>query len=166
MSRRASFALALVVALAGVSPALGSEGRSGKFFPDGRGRKFIALSKAAEKGDIVRVRALIKQGIDVDGKDQNDGFLPHDRPLALAAAGGHLAVVEALLEAGAKPDRCCCSCVTALHRAITGKHRAVVRRLLEAGASVVVGETSALVRARKSGDAEILAMVEARAPKK
>jgi hypothetical protein len=50
------------------------------------------------------VRALIKEGVDVNGTDAGQACPNRDRPLALAAAGGHLPVVALLLSAGADPS--------------------------------------------------------------
>jgi hypothetical protein len=126
-------------------------------------RRFLSLVEAAGKGDVRTVQALLRRGVDVDGRDVGDGVAPGDRPLANAAAAGHLEVVNVLLAAGAYPDWCCCSCVTALHRAIRNEHPAVVARLIEAGASPQQpcdGKQTPLELARASGDAELIAVIE------
>src|SRR2546423_5776647 len=56
-------------------------------------------------------------------------------PLHLAADGGHIEVVEALLKAGANPDAWDRWSWTPLHRAAEGGHVRVVEALLKAGAN-------------------------------
>jgi ankyrin repeat protein len=52
--------------------------------------------KAVKSNDVARVRALIRQGIDVNELDANG-----DPPLIQAAYRGHTEIVRLLLEAGA-----------------------------------------------------------------
>lgn len=128
-------------------------------------RRFMALFAAARSGNVKSVRAWIRRGVDVNGRDIDDGVAPVNRPLAVAAEHGHLEVVEVLLAAGARPDACCCSCVTALHYAIRGEHAKIVARLLEAGASPTVQydmTLSPLELARQSGNPEIVHLLEER----
>lgn len=128
-------------------------------------RRFMALIHAAETGDVRSVRKWLRSGVDVDGKDVGDGVAPTNRPLAVAAEHGHLEVVNVLLRAGASPDWCCCSCVTALHYAIRGHHAKIVARLLHAGADPNIpydGELPTIELARRSGDPEIVRLVEER----
>ena len=128
-------------------------------------RQFSKLLKAVDHRDLKTVKVLIRQGVDVDGKKAGDGVAPAERPLARAAAHGDEKVVAALLEAGADPNWCCCSCVTALHRAILSKNPEIVRRILDAGADPKIpydGETQTLDLAKKSGDQRILELVRRR----
>jgi ankyrin repeat protein len=128
-------------------------------------RRFMALVAAAEKGNARSARALIRGGVDVDGRDVGDDVAPTNRPLAVAAEHGHLDVVELLLAAGARPDWCCCSCVTALHYAIRGGHAKIVARLLDAGADPTRrydGKLSPLELARQAGNPEIVRLLEER----
>lgn len=128
-------------------------------------RRFMLLVRAAETGRVRDVRALLRRGVDVNGRDVGDDVAPTNRPLAVAAEHGHLDVVNVLLAAGASPDWCCCSCVTALHYAIDGRHALIVRRLLAAGANPKIpydGRMSTLDLARRAGDPEIVRMVEER----
>jgi protein DGCR14 len=114
-----------------------SQGRAeaGGHGKNARQRKaFQALVIAVDRDDVATARKLISRGVDVDGKSTGDSST--DRPLARAARRGNLEMVAALLDAGANPDWCCCSCVTALHVAIRGQHLVVARRLIEAGANV------------------------------
>jgi len=161
----------LVVSIASVALGKGTESSSDDVPPEfaytktAKYRRFMALIRAAEKGDFRSVRRYLRSGVKVDGQDVDDGVAPTDRPLAVAAEHGHLDVVNVLLVAGASPDWCCCSCVTALHYAIRGKHAKVVARLLDAGSDPKIlydGEMSSLELARRSGDPEIVRMVEER----
>jgi ankyrin repeat protein len=64
------------------------------------------LLKAAEQGDVERVRALLAAGAPVDGDPPEPRSPPTlDSPLVRAACFGHVEVVRALLEAGADVDR-------------------------------------------------------------
>jgi len=131
--------------------------------------RFRALLAAADRGDLRSVRAHLKQGVDPNGRDVGDDWAPTDRPIVVAARGGHLGVVDALLEAGADPNWCCCSCVAALHEAIRMKHAAVVERLLSAGANphlLYDSTTAPLDLARKTGNREIIESVERRLPRR
>ncbi len=126
-------------------------------------RRFISLVTAAQKGDVRTVQALLRGGVDVDGRDVGDGAAPTNRPLLNAAAAGHLEVVNVLLAAGADPDWCCCSCVTALHEAIRKQQVAVVARLIEAGADprrLCDGKQTPLELARATGDPKMIATIE------
>ncbi len=101
---------------------------------------FLSLSRAARDGDMISVKALIRRGVDPNGVEFDGSnaasYLAHDydRPLQAAAEHGHADIAAFLLERGAKPDWCCCSCVTALHLAILGGHEKVVAALLEGDA--------------------------------
>src|SRR5262245_28557487 len=111
---------ALVLAL----PATAAKPRAGKAPPrvadvppefayttTAKYRRFRSLNDAATKGDVRTVQALLRGGVDVDGRDVGDDVAPTDRPLRGAAAAGHLEVVNVLLAWGANPDWCCCACV-------------------------------------------------------
>ena len=64
----------------------------------------VGLFVAAQSGDVERVRALLPPYGDavVDGPPAAPGSVT---PLMIAAAGGHEAVVEVLLQRGADPVR-------------------------------------------------------------
>jgi len=128
-------------------------------------RRFMALVAAAEKGNVRSARALIRSGVDVDGRDVGDDVAPTNRPLAVAAEHGHLDVVELLLASGATPDWCCCECITALHYAIRGGHAAIVARLIDAGADPrrrYGGKETPLELAHQSGNSEVVRILEER----
>ena len=140
-------ALAAVLALSGASPA------------------DSPVADAAERGDLGAVRALLRQGADVNTA-QSDGMtalhwaasnndlevartllyagatvrattrLGGYTPLHLASRGGHAGVAEILLEAGADPDAYTATGVTAMHFAADADAGAVVEALAASGADV------------------------------
>jgi ankyrin repeat protein len=76
-------------------------------------------------------RALIEAGADVNARSSNEFMVT---PLHSAVAGGHDAVVEALLDAGADPNVAQAGGWTPLHGAAANGSLASVERLLAAGA--------------------------------
>ena len=89
-----------------------------------------AMYNAAKKGDAARVRKLLARGDSPDARSQ-----VHDSPLALAARGGHVAVIEELVRAGADVDRAAGWVrMTPLMRSAEAGHLEAVRMLLELGA--------------------------------
>jgi ankyrin repeat protein len=132
---------------------------------------YAALMYAAENDNVAVAQACIKKGIDVNGlnlsKDDNPIDLvyhlnAHDRPIVLAAQHGNKDIVELLIKAGADPDICCCSCITALHQAIIGGYVEIVRILLTAGANPKIrydGIMSTLELANKYKNKEILELL-------
>jgi len=128
-------------------------------------RAFQALLRAVDRDDLRSVRKMVKEGVDVDGKKAGDDFVPSNRPLMRAARKGNLQMVKLLLKAGALPDWCCCSCVTALHEAVEQGHADVVNTLLKAGADPSIpfaGEIPTLDLAKKTGNARIINLVQER----
>ena len=88
------------------------------------------VADAAERGDLNQVKALIKQGADVNVA-QGDGMTP----LHWAAEHGDAAMTEALLKAHAKVAAATrIGNYTPLHLASRGGYAAVVSDLLNAGA--------------------------------
>ena len=87
----------------------------------------------AFEGDLDRIEASLK----ADPSQANALNPAGQRPLSLAAKGGHLTVVKALLEAGAQmeaPERKARR-GTALAEAVSGNHYEVAELLLERGAN-------------------------------
>jgi ankyrin repeat protein len=87
------------------------------------------LQRAALKGHVAAIAALVKAGARVDCASSN-GYTP----LILAAAEGHTAAVDALVAAGADVHRSRNDGDTALHRASARGRLEVARVLLQAGA--------------------------------
>jgi hypothetical protein len=123
---------------------------------------YASLVRAIDHSDAKKVRALIRQGAAVN-ETGNVPFGGNEFPIVLAAAKGNLAIVDMLLEAGARPNACCCACVTPLHRAIAGGHGPVVKRLLEGGADPQIpyeGKMSPLELAKRAGNPELVRLIE------
>ena len=128
------------------------------------------VADAAQRSDANAVRALLQQGADPNAA-QADGLTglhwaalndqleiaqlllyagatvkPVTRvggytPLHLASRAGHDAIVRALLEAGAEPDRFTTTGVTALHFAAEADAAGAVDALTEHGANVDAGDS-------------------------
>lgn len=95
------------------------------------------LGAAAAAGDEVRVKELIRDGADVNS---GYGYKYSDTPLLQAAANGHLAVVQALVGAGARVEVSNdATGLTPLGYASRGGHIEVMRFLLNAGAQLSGG---------------------------
>jgi uncharacterized protein len=90
------------------------------------------LMTAARTGSLAAVKALLARHVSVDGKDERRG----QTALMWAAAEGHAAVAQALIDAGADLRARVPSGFTALLFAVRGGHVDVVRVLLKAGADV------------------------------
>jgi ankyrin repeat protein len=118
----------------------------------------IRFLDAAERGDVETINATLAAGVDVNIPDPRS--LPKNRTALMhAARGGHLEVVEVLLDAGANPDDkdkgmgpSLPGGNTALLLALENKHLHVAKKLLAAGANpdatsrglTVLGQAAAL----------------------
>jgi uncharacterized protein len=129
------------------------------------------LITAAEAGKLWRVKRLLKQGVDVNGKNRTcrtalsaaaakghdkvvDALLKagadteagHDimgrAALSLAAEAGHGKVVRRLLAAKAGVDAVSSSGTTALHGALMYYRRDIATALIEAGANMSLPDSS------------------------
>jgi ankyrin repeat protein len=114
------------------------------------------VADAAMRGDSDTVRALLKQGADVN-QSQGDGMTA----LHWAATSGNLELVETLLYAGANVRATTrLGAYAPLHVASKSGHAAVIRALVKAGADVNMltstGAT-ALMMAALSGNADAAA---------
>lgn len=101
-----------------------------------RQRREAELYRAAASGNAERVRELLRQGVDVNARDERERWTP----LQKAANKGHEQIVKLLLDAKAdtevhtefmgSPDK------TALHLAAQQGHAAVIKMLLDGGAQI------------------------------
>lgn len=85
------------------------------------------LGLAAWDNDLLNVRRLVSEGVDVNDPEQ---FSSRSAPLSDAAYRGHAQIVHLLLEAGADARWRDEFGETALHRAAANGHEAVVRALI------------------------------------
>ena len=102
------------------------------------GAPHFALVTAATAGDLAKVRTAIEAGANVNNIYEAAAFNTHTA-LMKASEGGHLTVVEELLNCGANPDTGGVDSranagITPLMLAARHGHTAVVKRLLEGGA--------------------------------
>ena len=107
------------------------------------------LYDAAEAGDLKRVQVLVEQGVDMEEKDEEDGWTPLD----VASRYGHLDVVRYLVGQGANKENVSgFGAWTALMTASLGGHLEVTRYLLEQGANrdkaSTTGDTSLHIAVR------------------
>jgi ankyrin repeat protein len=109
----------------------------------------MELLNAAESGDLARVRKLLAGA----GKSRVDNRGPRKTTaLQVAAIGGHVEIVRALLEAGANPDLQDADSQTALMHAICAPAQDIVDTLLDAGARADLEDWIALDFAVRFGE--------------
>jgi ankyrin repeat protein len=111
-------------AAAGTGGAAGEEDR-----PRRGGTPTPELVESANRGKIDEVRAFIREGADVDSRDDR-GFTA----LIMAVYKGHVDVVKELLDAGADPNAVGPRNETPLLASVDGEHPELFRLLLEKGA--------------------------------
>jgi hypothetical protein len=148
------------------------------------------LLEASEKGDVEKVKKLLKEGADLNAKNWF-GWTPlhlaaynghievvklliekganvnarnnGDTPLHLAAENGHIEVVKLLIEKGANVNAKGSSGWTPLHEAANDGHIEVVRLLLEHGAEPNIKDVwgkTAIDLAREEGYFDIVELIE------
>jgi acyl-CoA synthetase (AMP-forming)/AMP-acid ligase II len=131
----ASFLDAGGLGVFGDKNAPGDETSDDGFFPGGaRSRELAALFQACAAGRADVARALLRAGVDPNPAWARDGFAP----LHVAAAGGaseenKIAVVEALLGAGADARALTAAGTSAAHLAAARGERALLEVLLVRG---------------------------------
>jgi ankyrin repeat protein len=103
------------------------------------------VSRAAAKGDLSALESAVRETPEAIEKPDASG----QTPLIIAAIRGHAAIVQALLRAGADPNKPSSGefAITALYEAARGGHVPVIDALLGSGAQVVVGRFDALQNA-------------------
>ncbi len=119
----------------------------------------LPLLNASAAGDLEKMRALIAQGQDVNGRFPFVGT----GPLIVAAGHGHVDLVRALLDAGADVNAADVTGWTALHAAASKGDPATVVLLLERGAAVASHHwylPSPLNIAQTLGHAEIIPLLQ------
>lgn len=89
------------------------------------------LQEAAKRGQVDTAAQLIKDGADLDARDETG-----ETPLTAAALAGQTEVVGLLIESGAHLDGRNGKGFTALHAAVYGGHLEIVELLLDRGAAV------------------------------
>jgi ankyrin repeat protein len=129
----------------------------------------VPLVDAAERGSVAEVRALLKQGANVDAT-RADGLTA----LHAAVYADQLEIADALLAAGAKAAATDRYGVTPLYLAAVNGNAAMIRRLLDAGSDangVDAGGETVLMTAARTGNPDALrtllergARVDAREP--
>lgn len=120
------------------------------------------LLSASSTGDYKQVVALLRAGADANTKCREQF---NERPLHRAAAGGHVGVVQALLQSRAKVDAKGRDGMRPLHYSAACGHVNAVRALLGAGASVhdvtTSGQTALHVAASRGMVAAAVVLVQA-----
>ncbi len=125
------------------------------------------LHQASKLGDAIEVMNQINQGVEVNAQNL---FAGGYTPLMLAAQGGHLDVVQLLIENGADVNARNLAGVTALMEASRGGFDRIVELLLKNGAEVNVkieskwgtrklNGTTALMLAATAGHLNIVSML-------
>lgn len=120
----------------------------------------VRLIRAVRSQSVELVRALLKEKIDVNGR-QGDGTTA----LHWAAHVGNLTITDLLIRSGARTDVANDLGFAPLHLACTNRSAPIVDRLLEAGANAnaasLNGET-ALMTCSRSGEAQTVKALLAR----
>ncbi|KAK0738811.1 ankyrin repeat-containing domain protein [Schizothecium vesticola] len=109
-----------------------------------------ALHFAAHGGHVAIGRVLIKEGCDVDAREEEEGW----PPMMIAAQEGHLSFVDLLMENNANIDAEKEGGATSLWVAAQQGHSDIVKRLLEAGAkqlSAMPGDRRPIHQAAQRG---------------
>ena len=95
------------------------------------------LRRAASFGDLVAIRKLVEQGVNVNIAHEEIPWINY--PLAYAAEYNHIDTVKYLIDHGADVNAVAGTYYTPLISAVKGGHVAIVQHLVEHGASVYQG---------------------------
>uniref|UniRef100_M1CU63 Potassium channel NKT1 n=1 Tax=Solanum tuberosum TaxID=4113 RepID=M1CU63_SOLTU len=95
----------------------------------------LSLCFAANRGDDLLLRQLLKKGMDPNESDSNGRTVLH-----IAASKGSVECILLLLDFGAHPNRKDSEGNVPLWDAIVGKHEAVVKLLVDNGATISSGD--------------------------
>ncbi len=87
--------------------------------------------RAVKRGDVERVRQLLRSGADVNARDRYG-----QTALMLAAHRGHREMVDTLIQSGADLNVTAKNNLSALMLAVIGGHAAIAQRLARAGADL------------------------------
>jgi len=173
MNRWNAIILFAAIALAPLSIGVAAEGEEPEVQnsvipkvkkPLGPGELYWLMDRACVHGDTMGVQILLNAGAEPDGVNDYKHFGRFEPiwHLHQAAYGGHVKVVDMLLQAGATVDLRCGEGETALFMAVYKNRVDVVQRLLEAGAdaSLKVNGRTAIEVARSKGFTEIVSTLE------
>jgi bla regulator protein blaR1 len=119
-----------------------------------------ALLKAAKKGKLAEITALLDAGADVNAALDGDGS-----PLIVAAGAGEIKAVMLLLGRGADPNMGVEGDGNPIIAAAGEGHEDVVKLLLDRGANidmVVAGDENALIQASGSGHLNVVKLLVSR----
>ena len=95
------------------------------------------LIMAASQGNVSKVKALIKRGVNVNAAAPATSQVPQGiTPLMFSSAENHLEITKILLDAGADPNQSDKGGGTALIYAVWKGHLHIVKLLIEHGANV------------------------------
>ncbi len=120
-------------------------------------QKSLSMHSAIEKGKLKQIRAMIKEGQDVNQPDE-DGTTP----LQVAAKAGNIDIFNLLLGAGADVDTPDNKGRTALTEASKRGHSSIVKKLLDSGADPIrpdVKDATPFHMASKKGHSRIVQML-------
>lgn len=116
------------------------------------------LCKAVEDDDLVKVRRMIAEGVDVNSINEDDEF-----PLLIASWSGSKEIVELLISNGANVNQAAeAEFYTALMRASDRGHWDIADILIKKGADVNARDdydATSLTRAAESGHLEIVRLL-------
>ena len=119
-----------------------------------------ALLKAAEKGKLAEITALLDRGADVNAAVDGDGS-----PLIVAAGAGEIKAVMLLLDRGADPNMGVEGDGNPIIAAAGAGYEDVVKLLLDRGANIdmeVPGDENALIQASGSGHLNVVKLLVSR----